>query len=343
MSLSLTSIVSTIQHGGPRLTLAVFILAQVLGIVVLHYVFRALVSILSRHTEIPPHVLAHVVRFMPFMTGICTGIYAMRYFMELPEFIENHIDMIFYNMVAVTVTLFVAHLISALIQYKMMKSQARNSSTSILSTIINIFVYASGMILILNAHGISISPILTAMGAGGIASAPALQDTLANLFSGIMTLVSRQVRIGDYIQLSTGATGRITDMNWRNTTMRTPTGNTIIIPNKTVAGSMLINYEQPLAECTITIPLTVVYGSDLEHVEAVTIDTAKAILAKSQYGVTGFHPAVRYTELGAYGISFQVVLRIKNVLDEGILKHQFIKAIYQAYQEADIKLLERTA
>lgn len=51
---------------------------------------------------------------------------------------------------------------------------------------------------------------------------------------------------------------------------------------------------------------------------------------------------MRYKELGKYGIAFDVVLRIKNVVDEGILKHQFIKAIYQAYQEAEIKLLERT-
>lgn len=116
----------------------------------------------------------------------------------------------------------------------------------------------------------------------------------------------------------------------------------IIVPNKSIAASTLMNYEQPLAECTITIPLTITYGSNLEQVESVTLETARHILVNSQYGVTGFEPAVRYKELGEYGIAFDVVLRIKNVVDEGILKHQFIKAIYQAYQEAEIKLLERT-
>lgn len=343
MSMSLADVVATIQHGGPRLTAAIFFVALVLGIVVLHYVFLGLVHILSRYTKIPVHILRHVVRFMPFMTGICAGIYAADSFMELPDFVESHIDMIFYNVVAMTVILFLAHLISAFLQYKMTQSQARNSSTSILTTIINIFVYASGLVILLNAHGISISPLLTAMGVGGIASALALQDTLANLFSGIMTLVSKQIRIGDYIKLSTGAMGRVTDMNWRNTTMRTPTGNLIIIPNKIVAASTLINYEQPLAECTISIPLTITYGSNLEQVEEVTLAMARNILANSQYGVTGFEPAVRYKELGEYGISFDVVLRIRNVVDEAVLKHQFIKAIYQAYQDNGIHLLERTA
>lgn len=131
-------------------------------------------------------------------------------------------------------------------------------------------------------------------------------------------------------------------MNWRNTTLRTSTGNMIIVPNKSIAASTLMNYEQPLAECTITIPLTITYGSNLGQVESVTLETARHILANSQYGVTGFEPAVRYKELGEYGIAFDVVLRIKNVVDESILKHQFIKAIYQAYQEAEIKLLLKT-
>lgn len=341
MSVSLAGILNTIQHGGPKMTAVIYITAQILGIIVLSYVFKGIVYLVSHYTRVPEHVLNHVVRFMPFMTGICAGIYAANAFMELPTFIKNHMEMLFYNAVAITLTLFIAHLISAFLQYKLVNSNAENSSTSILGTLINIFVYASGVVLILHAHGISISPLLTAMGVGGIASALALQDTLANLFSGIMTLISRQIRIGDYIKLSTGATGRVTDMNWRNTTMRTPTGNLIIIPNKTVATSMLTNYEQPLAECTISIPLTIVYGIDLGKVEEVTVATAQKVLDKSQYGVTGFKPAVRFTELGEYGISFSVVLRIKNAVDEAKLRHQFIKAIYRCYQANNIQLLQR--
>lgn len=53
MSMSLADVVATIQHGGPRLTAAIFFVALVLGIVVLHYVFRGLVHILSRYTKIP--------------------------------------------------------------------------------------------------------------------------------------------------------------------------------------------------------------------------------------------------------------------------------------------------
>lgn len=198
-----------------------------------------------------------------------------------------------------------------------------------------------GIIIILSSYGISISPLLTALGAGSLASALALQDTLSNLFSGITTLVSKQVHIGDYIRLASGEAGRVVDMNWRNTTIRTSTGNMVIVPNKSIAASTLTNYEQPLAECTIFIPITITYGNDLQHVEDVTLAVARTILNKSQYGVTGFQPLVRYDELGEYGISFKVVLRIRNIVDEAVLKHQFIKEIYKTYHAEHIGLLIR--
>lgn len=342
MPLSLDSLAYEIQYGGPHVHLAVFIICQIIGIILLYYVFHIITYLINRYTQLPQDILDHITRFMPTMMGMCCGIAMADNIMDLPDIVKPHMQMIFYNVLTFTITLFIAHLISAFLQYKLSNSNLRNGSTSILATVINVGVYAIGIILILDAHGISISPLLTALGVGGLASALALQDTLSNLFSGITTLVSKQIRIGDYIKLSTGASGRVTDMNWRNTTLRTSTGNMIIVPNKSIAASTLMNYEQPLAECTITIPLTITYGSNLEQVESVTLETARHILANSQYGVTGFEPAVRYKELGEYGIAFDVVLRIKNVVDEGILKHQFIKAIYQAYQEAEIKLLERT-
>ena len=147
--------------------------------------------------------------------------------------------------------------------------------------------------------------------------------------------------MGDYISLSSGQAGRVVDMNWRNTTIRTSTGNMIIVPNKNISTSVITNYEQPQAECTMVIPLTVTYENDLQHVEDVTLRVARMILDRSQYGVKGFQPAVRYDKMGDYGITFNIVLRIKNIIDEPKLKHQFIKAVFKAYQEENIKLLIR--
>nr|MBA3710207.1 mechanosensitive ion channel [Planctomycetota bacterium] len=77
-------------------------------------------------------------------------------------------------------------------------------STSIFSYIITGFIYAIGMLVILQTLGVSVTPILGALGVGGLAVALALQDTLSNLFAGIHIIISRHVRAGDYVRMDTG-------------------------------------------------------------------------------------------------------------------------------------------
>lgn len=329
------------KNGGPHVHMMAFILFNIVGIVLLHYVFKGLIAFFSKHTRGSKEAWESTFRFLPVLLGMMLGSSLTKNILDLPTFVRHGLNMHFHSLVIFTITLFTAHLIAAYLKSRLSKSEERSSSMSILATVVDIGVYMVGFLFILNSYGISISPLLTALGAGGLASALALQDTLANLFSGITTIFSKQVRMGDYIKLSSGESGRVVDMNWRNTTIRTATGNMIIVPNKNIAASNLTNYEQPLAECTITIPITVTYGNDLQKVEDVTLGVAQYVLEKSEYGVTGFQPLVRYDQLGDYGIRFQVVLRIKNILDEAALRHQFIKVVYRKYQEEGIALLVR--
>lgn len=329
------------QHGGPHVHFLAFILFNILGIVILHYVFKGLIHLLTRYTHVRREDWESTFRFMPVLLGMQLGIQLIKDILDLPGFVRHILSAHFHSLVIFTVTLFVAHLTSSYLKSRLSRSEERSSSMSILSTVVDIGVYMVGFLFILNSYGISISPLLTALGAGGLASALALQDTLANLFSGITTIFSKQVRMGDYIKLASGEAGRVVDMNWRNTTIRTATGNMIIVPNKNIAASNVMNYEQPLAECTISIPITITYDNDLQKVEQVTLDVARYILKRSEYGVSGFEPLVRYDQLGEYGIRFQVVLRIRNILDEATLKHQFIKRIFNRYREENIQLLVR--
>lgn len=95
----------------------------------------------------------------------------------------------FRSLLLITVTFFIAHLSSSLIKARMTRRESESSSMSILTTVIDLAIYMAGFLIILSSYGISISPLLTALGAGGLASALALQDTLSNLFSGITTIV----------------------------------------------------------------------------------------------------------------------------------------------------------
>jgi small-conductance mechanosensitive channel len=202
------SIVNTfsfeLEHGGPHVHFLAFLLFIFIGIVILHGVFRIVIEVLSRVTKVPRDSWRNIFRFMPTLLGILLGIQLTKDILNLPDFVQNILSYHYHSVVIITVTFFCAHTVSSFLKDKLSKSGDKAATTSILTTVVDLGVYMVGILFILSSYGISISPLLTALGAGGLASALALQDTLANLFSGITTLVSKQVHMGDYIRLSSG-------------------------------------------------------------------------------------------------------------------------------------------
>ena len=98
-----------------------------------------------------------------------------------------------------------------------------------------------GGLVLLGHLGITITPILTALGIGGLAVALALQDTLSNLFAGFHLLADRPVSVGDVVRLENGMEGVVEDIGWRSTRIRQPGEDLIIVPNAKLAQGILTN------------------------------------------------------------------------------------------------------
>ena len=176
------------------------------------------------------------------------------------------------------------------------------------------------------------------MGVGGMAVALALQETLANIFSGLHLILSKQLRIGDYIMLSTGETGRVTDITWRFTTI-VPVGesNMVVIPNQKIASATITNYSMPRRNVIISIPIGVAYDSDLEQVEQVTIQVADEVLEDVDHAITK-QPFVRFTAFGESSIDFNVFIQSSNFDNQALIKHEFIKRLTKKYRELGIDI-----
>jgi len=209
-------------------------------------------------------------------------------------------------------------------------------SVSIFTNLARILVYILGILIALQALGISISPILTALGVGGLAVALALQDTLSNLFSGLQIIASRQIKPGDYIKLGSGEEGFVADISWKNTSIRALSNNLIIIPNATLAKAIITNYQKPDKELSVPVEISVGYGSDLARVEAITIAAAREVLRDTPGGIKEFEPLIRYSAFGDSGINFTVILRGLEFTDQFLLKHELLKKLYQRYREEGI-------
>jgi len=211
-------------------------------------------------------------------------------------------------------------------------------STSIFLSLTRIITIILGCLIALQSVGISIAPILTALGVGGLATALALQPTLSNLFSGIQILASRAINPGDFIRLGTGEEGYVQDISWRIATIRTPANNLVLVPNAKLADAVVTNFHALDREIGLPVALTVAYGSDLAVVERVTLQVARDVLQEVQGGVVGHDPLIRYTGLGDHAIQFNAVLRVKEWGDQALVRHEFLRRILLAYRAENIEI-----
>jgi small-conductance mechanosensitive channel len=196
-----------------------------------------------------------------------------------------------------------------------------------------------GLFFILQNLGIDITALITALGIGGIAVALALQDTLGNLFAGIQIILSKQVRQGDYIRLSSGEEGWVTDVMGRSTTIQTfPDGNLVTVPNSLLASSIVKNLSMPRRALWVTLEVGVSYASDLEHVEDVALEVAGQVLADVDGGVPGEDPIVRYHTFGDSSINFDVRMMVREFRSQGPVRHEFIKRLHRRFGDEGIEI-----
>jgi small-conductance mechanosensitive channel len=211
-----------------------------------------------------------------------------------------------------------------------------SGSATIFVSITRVIVWTIGGLVLLNSLGVAITPLLTALGVGGLAVALALQDTLSNLFAGVHILASRKVQPGDFIQLDNGMQGYVQDTNWRSTIIRQLPNNILVVPNSTVASSIVTNYHLPEHEISVTVACGVSYESDLDHVELVTIEVGQEVMQEVKGAVPEHEPTVRYNTFGGSGISFNVGLRAADISAQALIIHEFIKRLHARYQQEGI-------
>lgn len=218
------------------------------------------------------------------------------------------------------------------------RSGAEVRTTTLIEYTVRIIVLAIGGLLVLSNLGIAITPLLAALGVGSLAVALALQPTLSNYFAGLHLSIARPIRVGDFVSLETGTQGYILDIGWRATRIRQLSNDIVIVPNGRIVEMVLTNYNMPEPELSVLVPMGVSYGSDLNHVEAVTIEVARSVLREVEGGVHEFDPFIRYNAFGDSSIDFTVILRGRQFVDRYLLTHEFMKRLHERYAKEGIEI-----
>lgn len=228
-------------------------------------------------------------------------------------------------------------LISLFKRYIQKKPHVTNYK-GLVSSFIHLSIVALGTFVFLDSIGISITPLIASLGVGSLAIALALQDTLANFFSGVYLLMDRPIQVGHYIRLDSGEEGYVTHVGARSTRIKLLQNSTVIIPNSKIASALLTNFYLPDRELSVVVPLGVHYDSDLEHVERVVCEIGREVMEAVEGGVKGFQPFVRYNQFADSSINLSVILRAREYVDQYLIKHEFIKRLSKRFNEEGIEI-----
>ncbi|MFN3870167.1 MAG: mechanosensitive ion channel family protein, partial [Aquificaceae bacterium] len=266
------------------------------------------------------------------------ALYILSEEVKIPESLKILKEKALWLLLIFSIFWFLSRLLGELLRLYLNRYQTDLPAASLLVQALKVALVVVGVIIAFDKIGIAITPILTALGVGGLAVALALRDTLENLFAGFHILASRQIKVGDYVRLSSGEEGFVEDITWRNTLIRQPSNNIIIVPNSNLSTSIVTNFHMPQPELSVIIPVGVSYDSDLEKVERITLEVAKQVQREVEGAVPDFEPLVRFFQFGDFSINFNVVLRAKDFPSQHLLRSEFIKRLKKRYEEEGIKI-----
>ncbi|MER8032397.1 mechanosensitive ion channel family protein [Streptomyces bauhiniae] len=309
---------------------------------VLAFLSRTVLRWLAKHAKRTrwsgDDVIVDALRSVVPWAAIAGGIAVGAAVLPLTRTVQHHVNQSLKVWLIFVVTLSAARVIAGLVQSVTQSRSGVAGSATIFVNITRVLVLAIGFLVVLQTLGISIAPLLTALGVGGLAVALALQDTLANLFAGIHILASKTVQPGDYIRLSSGEEGYVVDINWRQTTVRQLSNNLVVIPNGQLAKTNMTNFTRPEQELTVLLQAGVSYDSDLEHVERVTAEVIDEVMTEITGAVPEHEAAIRFHTFGDSRIGFTIILGVGEFSDQFRIKHEFIKRLHRRYREEGIRI-----
>jgi small conductance mechanosensitive channel len=156
------------------------------------------------------------------------------------------------------------------------------------------------LLLVVQQFGVQTTSLIAVLGAAGLAIGLALQGTLSNVASGVMLLVLRPFRVGQFVEIAGGRQGTVREIGLFTTMMITRDGVYISIPNSEIFGAVVINFTRERVR-RVTFEVPVDWVNDVEQVEK----TMLAAIAANDLVLTDPAPSVIVSELKDYAMTMR--------------------------------------
>ena len=185
-----------------------------------------------------------------------------------------------------------------------------------------------GLIFGLRALGIDTGPLLTGGAIGGVIIGLALQESLANVFSGLLFTMDGAVRVGDLVRLGSGKEGFVHAVGWRSTLIRLHDETLLVVPNAVMSRETVENLSRTSEHLVVSTEVNVKEGEDLSDVESVAIAKLKEVQASFAHDRQLREPWVRWRQIGDTGVVLKLFLPIGSVSDESRARSALIREVH---------------
>jgi small-conductance mechanosensitive channel len=200
---------------------------------------------------------------------------------------------------------------------------------------------ASGLVYVVAFVGIMdtvlkqpISAVLATSGVLAIVLGLALQNTLADVFSGLAINIERPFGAGDWITMDANVGGQVIEINWRATRLRTSSNELIVIPNSVIAKATVTNHRQLAAPILRSLKLKV------EHtVSPATVIDALQAAARGSPGIAAESPPVAYAcEFADSVITYEIWFGIDDYVAASAVQSELIRRVTETLHAKGIDI-----
>jgi small-conductance mechanosensitive channel len=303
----------------------------------------ALVSLRRWPSVSPVTAVTNAIRGPSLLWCVALGLYAANDVAlgqsVLPAQWHARVAMLLHAIMVVSVTMVLASITGQAVARVSERNALGGGVTGLAQTTARVVVVVVGMLVLLSALGVQITPLLTALGVGGLAVALALQDTLANLFAGVHLLADKPIRVGDYVKAGEAGEGFVIDIGWRSTRIRALSNSIVVIPNQTVAKGTITNYSLPDARISLGLKVSVDYSADPERVEAILLDEVTQALGSVAGLIAEPRPGVSLIPgFGEYSLDFSVGYSVASFVDQYQVQHELRRRILRRFRREGISI-----
>jgi len=232
---------------------------------------------------------------------------------------------------ALIIGLWLANMITGGLSRSMEKSEVDPSLRPFLKSLVSTLLKVLVVVSVLGMVGIQMTSFIAILGAAGLAVGMALSGTLQNFAGGVMILIFKPFKVGDFIEAQ-GYAGTVNAIQIFNTILKTPDNKTIIIPNGGLSTASMVNYStEPTRRVDWTFGIA--YGDDIDKAKEVL----RSLLATNESVLKDPAPFVELGELADSSVNFTVRAWV-NAADYWTVHFYMLNMVYRRFAEEGLNI-----